>query len=259
MKTLLRNQQEALAANKLARSRTADWRRSTFTPFKKGDQVWLDSRNLKTIYHKKTKPKWEEPFVITKVLGPVTYRLKLLTSWQIHNVFHAMLLKPYRENEIYRENFTEPPPEPPPELVEGEKRSMKSRLSMVTGNRDNFQWWQNTGWLQKMPPPLTFLLSPSRHMFPFQQYDMDKDHLQSHWLLGRYKTCAGNRKRPDSHYPLTFRPLQNHWKVLNCWHVFIPLWWLYYTVSAFLSTLSLKNALIWLQTWEWLPFITLFL
>ena len=28
-----------------------------------------------------------------------------------------MLLKPYRENEIYRENFTEPPPE----LVEGEE------------------------------------------------------------------------------------------------------------------------------------------
>ena len=136
MKTLLWNQQEALAANELARSRMADWWRSTFTPFKKGDQVWLDSRNLKTIYHKKTKPKWEGPFVITKVLGPVTYRLKLLTSWQIHNVFHATLLKPYRENEIYRENFTEPPPEPPPELVEGEKRSMKSRLSMVTGNRD---------------------------------------------------------------------------------------------------------------------------
>ena len=55
--------------------------------------------------------------VITEVLGPVTYRLKLLTSWQIHNVFHAMLLKPYRENEIYGEIFTEPPPE----LVEGEE------------------------------------------------------------------------------------------------------------------------------------------
>ena len=95
----------------------ADRQRLTFTPFKKGDQVWLDSRNLKTIYHKKMKPKWEGPLVITEVLVPVTYRLKLPTSWQIHNVFHATLLKPYRENEIYRENFTEPPPE----LVEGEE------------------------------------------------------------------------------------------------------------------------------------------
>jgi hypothetical protein len=57
MTTLLRNRQEALAAHELARSRMADRRKSMFTPFKKGDQVWLDSRNLKTTYHKKTKPK----------------------------------------------------------------------------------------------------------------------------------------------------------------------------------------------------------
>ena len=37
MKTLLRNQQEALAAHELARSRMTDQQRSTFTPFKKGD------------------------------------------------------------------------------------------------------------------------------------------------------------------------------------------------------------------------------
>ena len=95
----------------------AEWRKSTFTPFKKGDKVWLDSRNLKTNYHKKMKPKREGPFVITEVLGPMTYRLKLLTSWQVHDVFHATLLKPYKENEVYSKNFTRPPPE----LVEGEE------------------------------------------------------------------------------------------------------------------------------------------
>ena len=64
------------------------------------------------------KPKREGPFRVTEVLGPLTYRLQLLpTSWRIHNVFHATLLKPYRENETYRQNF----PEPPPELVEGEE------------------------------------------------------------------------------------------------------------------------------------------
>ena len=75
MKTLLQNQQEALAAHELARSRMTDQRRLTFTPFKKGDRVWLDSRNLKTIYHKKMKPKREGPFVITEVLGLVTSTL----------------------------------------------------------------------------------------------------------------------------------------------------------------------------------------
>jgi transposase InsO family protein len=117
MGTLLRNREEALAAHELARSRMIDRRRSTFVPFKKGDKVWLDSRNLKTIYHKKMKPKREGPFLITEVLGPVTYRLQLPASWRIHNVFHAALLRLYKENEIYGENFTEPPPE----LEEGEE------------------------------------------------------------------------------------------------------------------------------------------
>jgi hypothetical protein len=39
MKTLLCNRQEALAAHELARSHIADRQKSTFTPFKKGDQV----------------------------------------------------------------------------------------------------------------------------------------------------------------------------------------------------------------------------
>ena len=117
MGTLLRNREEALAAHELARSRMIDRRKLTFVPFKKGDKVWLDSRNLKTIYHKKMKPKREGPFPITEVLGPVTYRLRLPATWRIHNVFHAALLLPYKENEIFGENFTEPPPE----LVEGEE------------------------------------------------------------------------------------------------------------------------------------------
>jgi hypothetical protein len=106
-----------LAAHELARNHIIDRRRSTFVPFKKGDKVWLDSRNLKTIYHKKMKPKQEGPFSITEVLGPVSYRLQLPASWRIHNVFHAAPLRPYRENEVYGENFTEPPPE----MVNGEE------------------------------------------------------------------------------------------------------------------------------------------
>ena len=71
----------------------------------------------------KIKPKQEGPFVITKVLGPVTYRLLLLALWQIHNVFHAKLLRKYKENEVYGKNFMEPPPE----LVEGEE-AIRMRL-----------------------------------------------------------------------------------------------------------------------------------
>jgi hypothetical protein len=51
------------------------------------------------------------------LLGPVTCCLKLPTSWQIHNVFHAILLKPYKENETYGRKLTEAPPE----LLDGEE------------------------------------------------------------------------------------------------------------------------------------------
>ena len=111
IKALLQDWEKALAAHELARSWMADWQKSTFVPFTKGDQVWLDSRNLKTIYHKKMKPKREGPFLITEVLGLVTYRLQLPATWQIHDIFHAALLRPYKENKIYGENFVKPPPE----------------------------------------------------------------------------------------------------------------------------------------------------
>jgi len=111
MITLIKNREEALAAHELARSRMAERRKSPFTPFKKGDKVWLNSRNLKTIYHKKMAPKREGPFTIAEVLGPITYRLQLPGSWKIHNVFHATLLRQYRENKIYGKNYPEPPAE----------------------------------------------------------------------------------------------------------------------------------------------------
>jgi hypothetical protein len=50
--------------------------------------------------------KQEGPFKIKEVLGLVTYRLKLPTTWKIHNVFHAVLLKPYVETEVHGENFS---------------------------------------------------------------------------------------------------------------------------------------------------------
>ena len=117
MRTLIRNQEEALAAHELAQNRMADRQRSTFTPFKLEDRVWLDTRNLKTNHHKKISLWWEGPFKITKVIGPVTYQLELPHSWRIHNVFHATLLWQYKENDVYRANF----PRPTPELIEGKE------------------------------------------------------------------------------------------------------------------------------------------
>ena len=117
MNGLIKNREEALAAHELARTRMTERRRTTFTPFKRGDKVWLNIRNVRTNYHKKIAPKREGPFEIVKVIGPVTYQLKLPETWKIHNVFHAALLRQYRETEVYRANYLRPPPE----LVEGEE------------------------------------------------------------------------------------------------------------------------------------------
>ena len=114
---MLHEREEALAAHELARTRMANWKQSKFTPFKKGQKVWLDTQNFKTGHHKKIAPKREGPFEIEETLGLVTYKLKLPESWKIHNVFHATLLRPYIENEIYGNDY----PKPPSELLEGEE------------------------------------------------------------------------------------------------------------------------------------------
>jgi hypothetical protein len=117
IKQMMTDQDEALAAHKLARARIAEKRRNTFTLFTVRQKVWLDTRNMKTNYHKKMAPKWEGPFEIEEVLRPVTYQLKLPTTWRIHNVFHAVLLKPYIETEVHGKNFSWPIPD----ILDGEE------------------------------------------------------------------------------------------------------------------------------------------
>ena len=47
----------------------------------------------------------------------MTYQLQLPTTWKIHNVFHVVLLRQYKETEVYGANFQLPPPE----LINGEE------------------------------------------------------------------------------------------------------------------------------------------
>ena len=118
IRNLQKDREEAIAAHELARQRMITRTRNGFKPFKKGQMVWLDSRNLKTGYtSKKIAPKREGPFQIKEVLGPLTYRLELPMRWKIHNVFHATLLMPYTENEEHGPNFNRPPPD----LIDGEE------------------------------------------------------------------------------------------------------------------------------------------
>jgi hypothetical protein len=73
--------------------------------------VLLDTRNLKMKINSKLKPRREGPFKIEQVIGKVNYKLTLPQHWKVHPVFHAILLKPYKETEQHGPNFIGPPPD----------------------------------------------------------------------------------------------------------------------------------------------------
>ena len=89
----------------------AEQHKNKLSGFKLDQLVWLNTRNLKTKYHKKMAPKCKGPCQISEVLRPVTYWLELPLTWRIHNVFYAVLLMPYIENEVHGPNFLRPPPD----------------------------------------------------------------------------------------------------------------------------------------------------
>ncbi len=93
-------------------------RDGNFKPYKEGELVWLNARNLQTSHPShKLRAKRYGPFEITKALSHVTYQLKLPPSWKIHNTFHATYLSPFKETQEHGPNFLEPPPE----IIEGQE------------------------------------------------------------------------------------------------------------------------------------------
>ena len=56
MHNLIQDREKALAAHELAMRRIADRQKNTFVPFKKGDKVWLDTRNIKMTHNPKIGP-----------------------------------------------------------------------------------------------------------------------------------------------------------------------------------------------------------
>jgi len=124
LKILDQWRKDALIAHEYTRQKMKDMIRASYQPFTKGQKVWLEGRNLSMSYNKKITTKREGPFLITEVLGPVNYRLKLPDKWKHHDTFHASLLTPYKENDIHGPNF----PQPPADLVEGHEEFEVERI-----------------------------------------------------------------------------------------------------------------------------------
>ena len=75
------------------------WVKHRDTPkYHEGDLVWLEGRNLRTNQPTaKLAARRHGPFPVEQALSPVTYKLSLPPTWNVHPVFHIDLLTPYRE------------------------------------------------------------------------------------------------------------------------------------------------------------------
>ena len=88
-----------------------------FIPYRVGEKVWLDTRNLNTSHPSvKLAPQRYGPFTVTHAISHTSFHLKLPLQWKVHPVFHASLLTPYKETREHGPNFTEPLPD----LIDGQ-------------------------------------------------------------------------------------------------------------------------------------------
>ena len=103
---------EVLVAHECTQQMMKEQKTSKFIPWKAGDKVWLEGKNLQLHYPmRKLPPRWERPFEISYIISPLAYQLRLLLTWKIHNVFHTSLLSTYWETAKHGPNFINPPPE----------------------------------------------------------------------------------------------------------------------------------------------------
>ena len=86
------------------------WVKHRNTPqYREGDLVWLEGHNLRTNQPTaKLAARHHRPFPVKQVLSPVTYKLSLPSTWNIHPVFHTDLLTPYQETPFHGENYQRP-------------------------------------------------------------------------------------------------------------------------------------------------------
>ncbi len=135
----------------------ADRHRSKPPLYVCGQKVWLSTRDIPLkLPARKLGPKFIGPYVVTKVLNPVTVRLKLPPLLKrIHPVFHVSRVKPVIRSPLQPQTSAPPPPRLieglPAYTVESSLQKLECLLAPKTKQSYIFlaplQWpWQGCCW-----------------------------------------------------------------------------------------------------------------
>jgi hypothetical protein len=140
--------QELHRAIQLAQTRMklyADRKRQEGPTFAVGDQVLLNTKNLKLRRPcAKLSERFVGPFPVTQINSPVSYKLLLPKDLPIHDVFHVDLLEPYHANAI--PHRVAPPP--PPIVIEGDQEFEVDEILDSRMHRNRLQYrvrWSGYG------------------------------------------------------------------------------------------------------------------
>ena len=82
-------------------TRYADQHRGSALEYKVGDKVWLDTKDIKINRpSQKLAEQQLDPFKIIKIVSPNAIKLKLPTSFKIHDIINVSQVRPYKPQVI---------------------------------------------------------------------------------------------------------------------------------------------------------------
>ena len=116
--------------------------------YKKGDMVYLHRRNLShpdlgIRPHSKWSYQWAGPYAVVDMPTPVSVRLKLPSTWRIHDTFHVASVKPAYGNDRFQELRPRRPKTKPNKNDEWEVERVLDHRVGRTGTQVYVKW---TGW-----------------------------------------------------------------------------------------------------------------